>query len=124
MISLLIIEDEKDVREILEDIFKEEKDFAIYLADNGSDGLKLIEQNHPDVILLDIKLRVQMDGVELLKRIRQNHIATKVVVVTGCIEETMQKQIREIGIDAFIEKPFEPPEIVELVRKVLGKKNG
>ena len=122
MATLVIIDDEQEICEILEDVFAEEKGYAILTADNGPEGLELIKKHRPDVIILDIKLTVQMDGVEVLRQIRRILPRVKVVVITGFVDEEMEREIREIGIDGYIEKPFTPPRIIRAVQDVLETK--
>lgn len=122
MATLLIIDDEQDICDILEDMFSQEKGFAILKADNGEDGVALAEAHKPDVILLDIKLQVGMDGVDVLRELRKRHSRAKVIIITGFVEEAMEREIRELGVDGYIEKPFTPPQIVSTVKNVLRKK--
>ena len=64
MATVLIIDDEEEICDLLEDVFKQEKGFAVLKTDNGEDGVELVKGQRPDVILLDIKLQVGMDGVD------------------------------------------------------------
>ncbi|OGW84447.1 MAG: hypothetical protein A3C35_02860 [Omnitrophica bacterium RIFCSPHIGHO2_02_FULL_46_11] len=122
MATLLIIDDERDICDILEDVFQEQKGYAILKADNGQDGVELVKKHHPDVILLDVKLQAGMDGVEVLQEIKRHHPKAKIVMITGFVEEVMERKIKELGVDAYIEKPFTPPQIINAVKDVLQKK--
>ena len=122
MATLLIIDDERDICDILEDVFQEQKGYAILKADNGQDGVELVKKHHPDVILLDVKLQAGMDGVEVLQEIKRHHPKAKIVMITGFVEEVMERKIKELGVDAYIEKPFTPPQIINAVKGVLQKK--
>lgn len=122
MATLVIIDDEQEICDLVEDVFKQEKGFAILKADSGPDGVGLVKAYRPDVILLDIKLQAGMDGVEVLREIKRHHPSGKVVIITGYVEEEMEKEIRGLGVDAYIEKPFTPPQIVRVVKDVLQKK--
>ena len=122
MATLLIIDDERDICDILEDVFQEQKGYAILKADNGQDGVELVKKHHPDVILLDVKLQAGMDGVEVLQEIKRHHPQAKIVMITGFVEEVMERKIKELGVDAYIEKPFTPPQIINAVKDVLQKK--
>ena len=74
---------------VLEDVFQEQKGYAILKADNGQDGVELVKKHHPDVILLDVKLQAGMDGVEVLQEIKRHHPKAKIVMITGFVEEVM-----------------------------------
>lgn len=122
MATLLIIDDEHEICDIIEDVFEQEEGFAVLKADNGPEGLELVKKHHPDIILLDIKLQVNMDGVEVLRQIKQSGSRAKVVVITGFVEEKMEREIRDLGVEAYLEKPFTPPEVISTVKEVLQKK--
>ena len=122
MATILIIDDEQEICDILEDMFRMEKGFAILKADNGPDGVELVKAHRPDVILLDIKLQAGMDGIEVLREIKRHHEKAKIVVITGYVEETMEDEIKKLGVDAYIEKPFTPPQIIAVVKNLLQEK--
>lgn len=122
MATLLIIDDEQEICDILEDVFRQEKGFAVLKTDNGNDGVELAKAHNPDVVLLDIKLQVGMDGVDVLRELRKQKSRAKIVVITGFVEEKMEREIRQLGVDGYIEKPFTPPQIVSVVKDVLQKK--
>jgi CheY-like chemotaxis protein len=122
MATLLIIDDELDICDILEDVFKTEKGFSVFKTDNGPEGVALVKKEHPDVIILDLKLQVNMDGVAVLREIRKFQPRARVVVITGYVEEAMEREIRELGVDAYLEKPFNPPQIIEAVQDALDAK--
>ncbi len=122
MATLLIIDDEQDICDIVEDTFKQEKAFVILKASNGPDGVDLVKLHRPDVILLDIKLYGLMDGVEVLQEIKRYHPRGKVIIITGFSDDAVEKEVTEIGVAAYIEKPFTPPEIIKVVKDVLEKK--
>ncbi|OGW84861.1 MAG: hypothetical protein A3A81_00890 [Omnitrophica bacterium RIFCSPLOWO2_01_FULL_45_10b] len=63
-----------------------------------------------------------MDGVEVLQEIKRHHPQAKIVMITGFVEEVMERKIKELGVDAYIEKPFTPPQIINAVKDVLQKK--
>jgi len=122
MVTILIIDDETEICDILQDVFEQEKDFRILKANNGQDGVRLAIEERPDVILLDVKLQVDMDGVAVLKAVKKNKIDSRMIMITGFVDEVMEREIRSLGIDAYIEKPFTPPQIVETVKSVIQKK--
>ena len=121
MATVVIIDDEKEICEILEDVFNEEEGFTVLTAENGLDGLALIEKHSPDVTLLDVKLSAQMDGVEVLREIRKRNAKAKVIVITGYVEEKMEQEIKQVGVDGYIEKPFSPPQIIGEVQAVMNR---
>ena len=122
MATLLIVDDEKDICEVVEDTFNAEKGFVILKAISGSEAVDLVKAHRPDVILLDIKLYGMLNGIDVLKEIKRHHPRGKVIVITGFTDDEEDRKIKELGIDAYLEKPFTPPEIVKIVKETLEKK--
>ncbi len=124
MATVLVIDDEKDICQCVEIAFNEEApEFKVLQADNGLDGLALVKKHKPDVILLDVKLQASMDGMEVFKQIKELHPEGKVAILTG-YEENKEEFIRDLGVDAFMVKPFTPLEVIALVRKLFREKEG
>src|SRR5580765_1305369 len=81
MAKVLVIDDEPNVRTLL-DILLRSQGYDVILADNGWDGLLLYRQEHPDMIVLDLKMP-GLDGVTVLKQIRSVDLTQPVIVLTG-----------------------------------------
>ena len=106
--KILIIDDEDLVVKALKEKFKESTDFLIETANSGFNAGVKLENFKPDIVILDILLG-DMDGRELLNHIR-NHPElknTKVIGISGKVEEEEINKIMETGFDKFISKPFE-----------------
>jgi signal transduction histidine kinase/ligand-binding sensor domain-containing protein/AraC-like DNA-binding protein len=105
--SLLIIEDEDEIREFLKEYF--EGNYKILEAPNGKDGLVIAAENHPDLIISDIMMP-EMDGIEFCKAIKGNvrtsHIP--IILLTAKTSLTNHKEGIQTGADAYITKPFSP----------------
>lgn len=97
--------------------------FDVAVAYNGEQGYDKIIQEKPDIVLMDIVIP-ELDGVEVLRKIRTNE-ATKyiqVIILSNVTDEDKLKQIEEMGITDFWTKgqhSFE--ELVEMVKKYIGK---
>ena len=117
MPKLLIVDDEIDVREFAANFFRKRK-MDITVVSSGEEALSVLEEQRPQLILLDIKM-VGMDGIETLKRIREKDKDAKVIMVTGKKpeEEGAFDRCRELGACDYIHKPL---ELDELERVVLG----
>lgn len=105
--QLLIIEDDEEIRGFLYDYF--EKDYRIWEAANGKEGLDLAMSHHPDLIISDIMMP-EMDGIEFCKliktNIRSSHIP--VILLTAKSGHAHHKDGIIAGADAYITKPFSP----------------
>ena len=79
--KILIIDDETDLLELIQDVL-EEKNYQVFCASNGADGILLNEQKNPDLIVLDLRMP-EMDGIETLRNIRKADDNVIVVILTG-----------------------------------------
>jgi signal transduction histidine kinase/DNA-binding response OmpR family regulator len=110
--SLLIIEDDNEIRNFLKEFFEET--YRIFEAGNGREALDTALQHHPDLIISDVMMP-EMDGIEFSRRIRNNirtsHIPIILLTAKGSL--THQMEGMGTGADAYITKPFSP-EILKL----------
>lgn len=104
--KILIVDDDKAVLNIL---YKSVRSNGIDadLAEDGPSALKMVAQTSYDLIILDINMP-QMDGFEVIKRIRKNNIFTPIMVVSGRKDDYDTLYGLDIGADDYITKPFNP----------------
>jgi two-component system nitrogen regulation response regulator NtrX len=117
---VLVIDDEDAVRSSLKMIFEYEG-YEVVLAASGPVGLKLAEQESPDLVLLDIKMP-QMDGLEVLKKLKEQEGAPPVVILSGHGTVKTAVEAVKLGAFDFIEKPPESDRILIAARNALGQK--
>jgi len=119
MAKLLIVDDETDVREFAANFFRKRK-IDVTTASSGEEALSLLENQKPDLVLLDIKMG-GIDGIETLKRIRAFDKNIKVVMVTGRKpeDENSSSKCAELGVFDYISKPLELDELESVVMKIL-----
>jgi two-component system nitrogen regulation response regulator NtrX len=117
---VLIVDDEEAVRSSLRMIFDYEG-YEVLLAANGPAGLKMAEQESPDLVFLDIKMP-QMDGLEVLKRLKADEPSPPVVVLSGHGTVKTAVEAVKLGAFDFIEKPPESERILIVARNALGQK--
>ena len=118
--KILIVEDEKPLREILVDNFKGEG-FFVLVATNGEEGLKMALLEHPDFILLDIILPV-MDGMTMLKKLREDEWGkeAKVMMLTNLSDPEKVSQALEQGsYDYLVKTDWHIDEVVQKVKEKL-----
>ncbi len=121
MKKILLIEDDPFLIDIYTTKFKEETGFSVEVAKGGDEGLRKAEGNPPDLIILDIVLP-QIDGWEILKKIRENKELNKVKIII--ISNLGQKEEVEKGIKMgaakyLIKAHYTPSEIVEEIKEIL-----
>lgn len=120
MQKILIVEDEKNLNKILQDYLRHHG-FTAISAENGQDGLRLWQQEQPDLVLLDLNLP-DMDGLDLLREMRRTD-QTPVIMISARSEEIDRLIGLELGADDYITKPFSPREVVARVKAVLRRWN-
>jgi DNA-binding response OmpR family regulator len=119
---VLIIEDDPDIAEALRYGF-ESQNFETRIALSGEDGLhaSLDKRNPPSIILLDLLLP-GMSGIELCRRLRNEHLTrmTPIVIVSAKASENDLALSRELRVDGYITKPFSIREVVNRVSSLLA----
>jgi DNA-binding response OmpR family regulator len=114
-ISLLYIEDDKDIQEIYLDSIKEQID-TIHLAHDGEEGYKAYLATKPDIILLDINMP-KLDGLSLAKKIRKIDRDVKIIITTAYSEQDKLLQAIELYLIKYILKPIEPLILKQALEK-------
>ncbi len=122
MVSILIIDDEDDIRDILK-YNLEKEGFYIRVASNGEQGLKLIQQSIPDLIILDVMMP-GMDGIEVCEAIRNNAEFNKILIclLTARNEDYSQIAGLNAGADDYVAKPIKPKVLVSRINALLRRK--
>ncbi len=118
--KILIVEDEEDVRELLSEIFGDLGDYRILCARDGEEALRIARAHNPDIILLDIQLP-KMNGHEVCKSVKSDPAMshTKVLMLSGMVQNSDWQKAQKVGADAFIAKPFNLIALVEKVEELL-----
>lgn len=121
MRTILVVEDEKEIRELLAHYLRKEG-FAPILAADGETALSTVRKERPDLVLLDIMLP-KADGLEVLRAIRSDAglARTPVVMLTAKGDETDRVVGLELGADDYVQKPFSPREVVARIKAILRR---
>jgi len=119
MANILVVDDERSIRNTLKDVLEYEK-HAVELAEDGVTALQLIQQKEFDLVLCDIKMP-RMDGTELLEKIMEVSPDTQVVMISGHGNiETAVESIKKGAFD-FIEKPLDLNRLLVTIKNALDK---
>jgi len=116
--TILIIEDEMSVAELIKERL-EENGFKTLIAYSGNKGLDMATDNKPDVITLDIHLP-DISGVDVLKILKKDKDKSSIPVIVVTCDDTAEKRCKELKAEGFLRKPinFERlKEIISLVAK-------
>jgi two-component system response regulator AtoC len=117
---ILAIDDEPNIRRLIQSEFKLEG-YDISLAQDGEEGLKLLDDQVFDVVLLDIKLP-RMNGIEVLKRLKEKAPQTEVLMITGYGDIKTAVESLKLGAREYITKPFKLDELLALVNQIVSQK--
>jgi len=121
MKNILIIEDEKDLTELL--VFNLEKEgFKMQWSYDGLEGLEAARSDPPDLIVLDLMLP-GLDGLDVTRSLRRES-DVPIIMLTARVDETDRLIGLELGADDYISKPFSPRELTARVRTVLRRAHG
>ncbi len=121
MATILVIDDEKSIRNTLKDILEHES-YNVELAENGTQGLQIIKDKNIDVVLCDIKMP-QIDGMEVLTKIMENNSSIPVIMITGHGDiDTAVDAIKKGAFD-FLQKPLDLNRTLVSIRNALDKSN-
>ena len=121
MIRIAVIEDDLPIAHMYEHKLKG-AGFDVKLAHNGVDGLELLEDYTPDLVLLDIRMP-QMYGDEMLEKVRQTDWGSKirVIVLTNISKDEAPTSLRVLGVDRYVVKAHHTPaQILEIVKDILN----
>ncbi|HEC35322.1 MAG TPA: response regulator [Anaerolineae bacterium] len=117
--KILVVDDDPEILDLMELILSREN-FTVLKAVGGAEGLRLATEEHPDLVLLDIMMP-DIDGYEVLEKIKERQIPTRVIMVTAYFGSLLNV-IRFIRAGAcnYILKPFGPRELVNAVKRALA----
>jgi two-component system phosphate regulon response regulator PhoB len=121
--TVLLVEDESAQRELLA-YNLEAEGFAVITADNGEDGLILVDENDPDLIVLDWMMP-QLSGIEVCRRLKRNSKTRKipVIMLSARAEEVDRVRRLETGADDYVVKPYSVIEFAARVKAHFRRAN-
>jgi len=114
--KILVVDDESFMRDMLRDILEKEG-YEVALAPGGEEALGVLVEQKYDIVLSDLKMP-RMDGISLLKKVKQRYPDTAVVVMTGYSDAYSMKDACVSGADEYITKPFKINEISLIMERV------
>ena len=118
--SILIVDDEQIIRNVLKRKLEQTTPYKVFTADDGTTGLEVFRNEHIDLVISDL-LMSQMNGIDLLRNLRQIEPTIPVIIITGY--GTLDDAIAAIhlGAEDFIKKPFDINEVIETIEKTFRK---
>lgn len=121
MHSILIIDDEDDIRDLLFYNLKKEG-FDVFLASNGKEGIEIANNKIPDLVLLDVMMP-EMDGIEVCEILRSNPKTEniKICFLTARNEDYSQIAGLDAGADDYVAKPVKPRVLISRIKAILRR---
>ena len=104
MPKIMVVDDELEICAFLKSFF-EERMYEVITATSGEEALRKVEKEHPQVILLDLKMPGR-DGIEILRELKQKYPKIKVIMVTAVETSDKIEQAIRLGADNYITKPL------------------
>jgi excisionase family DNA binding protein len=116
---ILIVDDDARLREFVR-VNLEMEGYTVREAANAEEGLAALEEESPDLILLDVMMP-KVDGWEMLRRVQERHGVGSIPVImfSGKVEEKDVQAAQQRGAQAFIGKPFNPQQLIESTKQLL-----
>ncbi|MEP5613461.1 MAG: response regulator transcription factor [Cyclobacteriaceae bacterium] len=120
MKTILVVDDHQIIRDGIRFYFEEDQEFVIQdEAENGLQALEFLKDNTYDIVLTDINMP-EMDGVELMKSIKENHEDQKVLVLSMFNEAAYINKMIALGANGYVLKKSNKSELVDAIRTVLS----
>lgn len=120
MARILVVDDESPILDLLDMILRR-KGHDVVLANTGVKGLEAVKRDHPDVVILDLKMP-GMDGLTLLREIRARNVELPVIVLTGYRTETAETEARALGVIQFLQKEFSLHALGAAITRALSQR--
>jgi two-component system response regulator AtoC len=118
MAKVLVIDDEQNFRTIVEMVLRSHG-YEVLLADNGTTGLSMYRQEHPTVVVLDLKMP-EMDGIAVLHQIHHENPKQPVIVLTGDSSPETEREVRALGVSEFIVKGLSMHVLTDTLKRLLA----
>src|SRR4030066_2111454 len=122
--KVLIVDDEETLTwSMARSLSKDKDNYEVLIANNGREALNFLKKSKVDLVISDIRMP-DINGLDLLVRIKMEHPQTKVIIMTAYGSSDVQKEAKRRGPLFYIETPFEFSDIRKIIIDLIGKKKG
>lgn len=110
----LIVDDDEELVELIRDELDRDGRFEVRIANNGFDAGMMVREYRPDIIVLDVMLP-DINGKEVCQRVRSDTSLddTKIICISGMVEQDKIEELKASGADDFMQKPFEVDALID-----------
>ncbi len=116
---ILVVEDQPEIRKLI-CMTMDYDGFEVHEAENGDSGLRMVKALRPHIVLLDVMMPGQLDGIQVCERIRADPEIARipVVMLTARGQQGDLEAGRRAGCNAYLTKPFSPLQLIETVERL------
>ena len=121
MKRVLIVEDQADIRKLIR-MTLEFESYEIHEASDGAFGLRMASAVRPDIVLLDVMMPGEMDGLQVCQAIKSNPAlaSVKVVLLTARGQAGDREAGTQAGADEYLVKPFSPLQLIDTIERLMA----
>jgi DNA-binding response OmpR family regulator len=116
-IKLLVVDDNTQIRDLIRLSFKRQPKVEVFEAISGSQGLEQFQTLYPDIVLSDVMMPGEIDGLSLCKQIKASNHPCPVILISGKGQQSDIDLGMQAGADMYKVKPFSPSELINIVEK-------
>lgn len=116
---ILVIDDDRALSTLVSYVMRHEG-FDVDTVNDGASGIRLAQENAYDAVILDLRMPGK-DGRSVFRELRESGVATPVLILSAY---NARQATQELGADAYLNKPFEPTELAQVVRRLVKKRAG
>lgn len=117
---VLVIDDDPLVRELVQETLSTQP-YDVLAAGTAADGLKRCREREPRVVLLDVDLGDEPNGVELCRQLKERHQGLDVVFLSGLFDAEVAAAGRAAGAVEYLTKPFSPLALLDVIRQIVAE---
>ena len=129
-VRVVLVDDNREFCQLLEEYLNEQENIsAVGVGYNGVEGLKLVKEKEPDILVLDL-IMPHLDGIGVMEELNRLDLSSKVktIILTAFGQEEVTKRVVELGANYYIMKPFDLDKLAERIRQMMkppkGSSNG
>lgn len=129
-VRVVLVDDNREFCQLLEEYLNEQENISVVgVGYNGVEGLKLVKEKEPDILVLDL-IMPHLDGIGVMEELNRLDLSSKVktIILTAFGQEEVTKRVVELGANYYIMKPFDLDKLVERIRQMMkppkGSSNG
>lgn len=119
--KILLVDDDQDMREILSE-FLQEEGYDVVSACDGESALNSLKSQRYNLVILDYKLQ-GIDGLQVLEQVQQIDSDLIAIMISGFGSEETKQKARQLGVYEFLDKPFDVENMLNVIKKAIGRKD-